>query len=98
AGVAITAKSTGPGTSVILGKALMPRTLVRFRLTGKRLPPKERRFSIRVRPTLLVASVAPISATVFGFNIARRTGLRSPTGLGKLGARGSAGLLMLRRG
>jgi xanthine dehydrogenase YagR molybdenum-binding subunit len=83
--------------TTILGKALMPRTLVRFGLTGKRLPPKQRRFSISVRPTLLVASVAPISATLFGFNIARRIGLRSPTGLGGLAVRGRTGLLMLRR-
>src|SRR5271165_6301452 len=68
------------------------------RLTGKRLPPEERRLSITVRPTLVVASVAPISAMDFGFNIAWRIGLRSSTGLGGFAAWGLTELLMLSRG
>src|SRR5271166_4268293 len=43
------------------------------RLTGKRLPPEERTFSISLRSTPVVASVAPISAMDYGFNIAWRS-------------------------
>src|SRR5271166_5702980 len=44
--------------------------------------PDERRFSIRVRPTLFGASVAPIKAIFFGSSIDRRTGRRSRSAVG----------------
>ena len=50
----------------------MPRTLGRFGLTGKTVPPKgfEIRFQRIVRPTLPSRSLAPITATVSGANMA----------------------------
>jgi hypothetical protein len=77
AGVAMIARSTAAGTSTIFGKALTPRTLFRFGLIGYKGRPNERRFSIKVRPTLPGVSVAPIKAIACGLNIARRIGLRS---------------------
>ena len=79
AGVAMIARSTAPGTSAIFAKALTPRTLFRFRLIGYKVRPDESRFSIKVRPTLCGAAVAPIKAIACGLNIARRIGLRSTT-------------------
>jgi hypothetical protein len=51
--------------------------LFRFRLIGYKGRPDERRFFIKVRPTLSGASVAPIKAIACGLNITRRIGLRS---------------------
>src|SRR5262245_59593041 len=81
AGVAMIARSTAAGTSAIFGKALTPRTLFRFRLIGYKVRPDESRFSMRVRPTLSGASVAPIKAIACGLNIAPRIGLRSTTAI-----------------
>jgi hypothetical protein len=39
-----------------------------------------------------------MTATLFGFNIARKIGLRSPIGLGGIAAWRGTGMLMLRRG
>src|SRR5687768_12388332 len=68
AGVTTTARSTFSGTSFIDLYALMPRTLGRFGLTGKTVPPKglETRFHSSVRPTLFGVSVAPMTATLRG--------------------------------
>jgi hypothetical protein len=54
------------------GYALIPRTLGRFGLTGKTVPPKGlvTRFHSTVRPTLPCVSVAPITAMVRGAKIA----------------------------
>jgi hypothetical protein len=51
-----------------------------------------------VPPTLCKFSVAPMTATLFGFNIAHKIGLRSPIGLGGIAAWRGTGVLMLRRG
>ena len=72
AGVTITARSTGSGTSPIVGYALIPSTFGRFGLTGKTVPPNGLliRFQRTVRPTLPYFSVAPMTATVLGAKIA----------------------------
>ena len=47
-----------------------------------------------MRPKLCKFSVAPMTATLFGFNIARRIGVRSATTLGAFAARGASGILI----
>ncbi len=72
AGVTITARSTGSGTALRVGYALMPSMLAREGFTGKTVPPKGllMRFHSIVRPTLPTFSVAPITATDLGANMA----------------------------
>src|SRR5215210_7377302 len=78
AGETMTARSTCSGTSRTLGYAFIPRTLDRFGLTGKTVPPNGLpiRLRITVRPTLPALSVAPITASVSGRKITSR-GCRS---------------------
>ena len=68
AGVMTTARSIRSGTAATLGYALTPRTLARFALTGKTVPPKGfvNRFQSTVRPTLPGVSLAPMTATLRG--------------------------------
>ena len=77
AGVAITARSTGSGTSAMVGYALIPSTFARFGLTGNTVPPNGLpiRFQSTVRPTLPAFSLAPTTATDRGANSAS-SGLR----------------------
>ncbi len=68
AGVAITARSISSGIVPTAGYDLMPKTLERFGLTGKTVPPKGlvTRFQTRERPTLPSRSEAPMTATERG--------------------------------
>src|SRR5208337_1724773 len=74
AGVATMARSIGSGTSPMRGWALIPRTLGRFGLTGKTVPPNGLliRFHTRVRPMLPALSDAPMTAMLWGVKKACR--------------------------
>ena len=73
----MTARSTGSGALAMLGRDSRPRTVSWLGFTGNTVTPREpNRFSIRMLPTAPSASVAPISATVFG-SIILRTGSTS---------------------
>jgi hypothetical protein len=78
-------------------KAFTPSTEVRLGLMGWIGRPAKSRFSIRARPTLFGASLAPIRATVPGFSIALRTGRRSMTAVRSVFSFSFGGWLILGR-